>query len=686
MRPIRIFLADLIHNQHFTYYTVPLNIAAIAVRLQARLGNAVEVELFKFPDKLLEAIDKKPDILAVSNYDWNFNLSKKLAEVFRQSNPSTLTVMGGPNIRRDPLGVKQFLLENREIDVYTLHEGEDAFSDLVETILGNWPCNPRELLQRNTPKIAQNAYLVDDGADLMVGDLCDTAKTNPMPYQSAWLSGILDPFMDQEDYPLFPSIETNRGCPYACHFCVWGAYEKNKVRKYEIDTVVAELDYIFRRAKKNSYLFLCDANFGILNRDIELAQEIRRLADTYQTISHVELFSDKTRIENNEEVLRILGNLTVACFATQTFNEEALKNSGRDNVSEERMTQFVDHVKSDGRGVYTDLLVGIPGDTIDTHTANLKKVYDIGFQQAKVHDIRILRGSRMEEDDYVEEHGVKTKYRVIPAAYGTYGGYKVLEYERCIRTTNTISEDEFKQLRLFHGLIYLLINVGFGAPLLKFCSKHYCHPMELLKTMAVVPNAEQYPELHKAIEKYNEQAAGEWFETKELADAYYMRDEIFDDLMKNGFPRLNTEFAANIVLNSQLKDELVAFLTESVRRGIPSEYHPVLEEISHFCASRIRSYSYLSMGSGKDAILSNGSELIVSQQSLETLAEFLEDFSEKDASGEMVIEFLDEKREMFQDKIRHYRGDTNLSQAIQALLHEDTKLVMRTAHVIKVEV
>ena len=192
MRPIKIFLADLIHNQHFTYYTVPLNIAAIAVRLKARLGDAVEVELFKFPDKLLEAIGKKPDIVAVSNYDWNFNLSKKLAEIFRQSNPSTLTVMGGPNIRREPLGVRRFLLENREIDVYTLHEGEDAFSDLVETILGSWPCNPRELLQKDIPKIAQNAYLVNDGADMIVGDLCESLLKRDMQRKdsSGWLRGL----------------------------------------------------------------------------------------------------------------------------------------------------------------------------------------------------------------------------------------------------------------------------------------------------------------------------------------------------------------------------------------------------------------------------------------------------------------------------------------------------------------
>ncbi len=70
---LKIFLCDLVHNQHYTYYAVPLNIAGIGARLRQRFGDAVEIRLFKFPDVLMRQLAEKSDILALSNYDWNYN-------------------------------------------------------------------------------------------------------------------------------------------------------------------------------------------------------------------------------------------------------------------------------------------------------------------------------------------------------------------------------------------------------------------------------------------------------------------------------------------------------------------------------------------------------------------------------------------------------------------------------------
>ena len=58
------------------------------------------------------------------------------------------------------------------------------------------------------------------------------------------------------------SWETNRGCPYRCTFCVWGAEYYNKIRKFSFeDRLLAEIDWFSKN--KIGLVFGCDANFGV---------------------------------------------------------------------------------------------------------------------------------------------------------------------------------------------------------------------------------------------------------------------------------------------------------------------------------------------------------------------------------------------------------------------------------------
>ena len=106
-RKLKIYLADLIHDRHMYNYCAPLNVGYIAATVNQRLGEEVETQIFKFPDDLISAIKlSPPDILALSNYDWNVNLNRALIKIARVIDPRLLVIMGGPNIKKTPEGVK----------------------------------------------------------------------------------------------------------------------------------------------------------------------------------------------------------------------------------------------------------------------------------------------------------------------------------------------------------------------------------------------------------------------------------------------------------------------------------------------------------------------------------------------------------------------------------------------------
>ena len=94
-----IFLADLTHTHSgIQALTFPLGTAYVAAYAQKILGESFEFKLFKFPEKLSQAIDAgHPLVLALSNYFWNLELSCKLAAWARRRHPGLVVVMGGPN-------------------------------------------------------------------------------------------------------------------------------------------------------------------------------------------------------------------------------------------------------------------------------------------------------------------------------------------------------------------------------------------------------------------------------------------------------------------------------------------------------------------------------------------------------------------------------------------------------------
>ena len=98
---MRIFVADLGHNQLTISSDVyPLGVANLAayITAKARRKDAIEVTLLKEPQDLKAAIDRDPpDVLGLSNYTWNFELSKTFARYAKSRRPDTLILMGGPH-------------------------------------------------------------------------------------------------------------------------------------------------------------------------------------------------------------------------------------------------------------------------------------------------------------------------------------------------------------------------------------------------------------------------------------------------------------------------------------------------------------------------------------------------------------------------------------------------------------
>ena len=82
-RKLKIFLCDLTHDTMLLVSdTIPINIGYIASYCKHYFKNDVDIELFKFPTEVIEEIKKNPpDVIGLSNYSWNSNLSELVAGI-----------------------------------------------------------------------------------------------------------------------------------------------------------------------------------------------------------------------------------------------------------------------------------------------------------------------------------------------------------------------------------------------------------------------------------------------------------------------------------------------------------------------------------------------------------------------------------------------------------------------------
>ena len=67
--------------------------------------------------------------------------------------------------------------------------------------------------------------------------------------------------------------ETNRGCPFSCTFCDWGSATAGQGLPVRHATrLLAEVDWFAEQ--QIEFVFCCDANFGMLKRDVDIAQHV----------------------------------------------------------------------------------------------------------------------------------------------------------------------------------------------------------------------------------------------------------------------------------------------------------------------------------------------------------------------------------------------------------------------------
>jgi len=579
MRPLRIFLADL---KYFNRYStrnnyIPLNVGYIASYVQAQFGKDVKISLYSDPVELLnEAKTSKPDIVGLAFYYWNTQLNQVVIDSLRKLYGENLTiVLGGPSIDSDPDEQIVMCQKYPDVDAFTVNEGELGFAEIVGQYLSD---------QKSLWKRPIDGAVFLDGETVVsgfpVGLTLDLGRL-PSPY----LNGLMDPFLDDG---FMPMVQTSRLCPYTCTFCVSGK-NRGKLRAFPLDQVKEELRFIAKHFADRSHLMLTisDENFGIIERDEEIADYILECSKTYSYPLSLFFYNDKKFLKTSRNIMAKVGHMVSngLTFSLQTDSPDALKAINRKNLSDDVLREGISWAASINLQTTTELIFGLPEETKESFVSALSTAVDRGFDAVMCHNLLVMDGTELSRKSYRKKHHVETMLRPLNANYGYLNGQFVVERDEVVTSSDSFGYNDYLFIRGLNFLFYLVFVCHFYKPFFQFI-RHLGVPLTGFFEEFLEPNKDKkWPKEYLVfLDDFWQAVAGELFADVESLEAYMK--SIYDASGEVATPpRHNVAFSSRMIyeekkwIDSVLKSHLSKYLPQS-----NIEDWKLTEQIIEFCA------------------------------------------------------------------------------------------------------
>lgn len=469
--PRKIHLADLTHQGLVLSSNVfPLSIGLVGAWLLDQRPGQATVELFKYPGDFSRALEAAPPaMVGFANYSWNFHLAWQYTRAIKRRWPETVVVFGGPNYGLELEEIAAFWAEYDLIDFVVAREGEEAFVRLFDALEAHG--FDGAALRATGTKLPNVHYRGGDGA-MVLGENLPRLALEDLP--SPYLTGLMDKFFDEQ---LAPMIHTTRGCPFKCTFCTEGAAYYNVVGQREAGAakggLTEELQYIAARVKGPNDLYISDANFGMFKQDIGKAQLIADCQKQYGWPRTIHVSTGKNQKERVVEVAKLLDGALSMAASLQSTNAAVLANVERSNIALGKLNDVGLLGNKVDTGTYSELILGLPGDTVEAHRQSLRDVVEADFDNIRMYQLIMLPQTKLNTPTTRRLHAMKSKHRIMPRSFGRYAlageDFVAVESEEILTEHATMPFADYVACREMDVTIEILHNGRVYAELQGLC-------------------------------------------------------------------------------------------------------------------------------------------------------------------------------------------------------------------------
>jgi radical SAM superfamily enzyme YgiQ (UPF0313 family) len=441
-------IGDSFGGQYYFPYSVGI-LQAYADKILAPSGRYEFLPIIYKRDNLDRDVERLAgaDIVFYSTYLWNLKVSLEIARRIKKKREGILNVFGGPQIPEAQDRLSGFLLTHPFIDIASFGEGEVPFVRVLDALRnGNWDAVPSIGYRRPDTSIAVNSR----------NETIEDVNEIPSPY----LSGIFDELMMQNPEEKWQGrIETNRGCPFTCAFCYWGRTSERKIQQYDLQRVYREIDWFSKH--QIEFIFCCDANFGILKRDVDIARKVaqnKSLSGYPKTFSVQNTKNSKEQIFRLQKILNDSGLQKGVNLALQSLNEDTLKYIQRSNIANKTYAELQTLFTNSNIPTFTDLIIGLPGETYESFCGGVSDIIKSGqHNRIQFINLTILENTAMAQPEFQHKHGmtvIETEF--IPHHSSQDASKDIIETQHIVTATRFMPQEDWSRARVFSWMASLL--------------------------------------------------------------------------------------------------------------------------------------------------------------------------------------------------------------------------------------
>lgn len=365
------------------------------------------------------------DVVAFSCYIWNITQTLAVCEKIKVINPNTKILLGGPEVSYE----YDDIISLNYVDYIIVGEGEIAFQEFLENY--------------SNPQLV-SSLVWKSGAEVKVNKMAPMFDLknfeHSMPYR-------FDKPEDLVNKVLY--IETSRGCPYKCEFCL--ASLDNKVRYLPNQTIKNTLLYMMQHGKVIKFL---DRTFNI-KKDFTL--------DIFQFILDNHRPENVFQFEITADILhpdiiqfihdKVPDNLFRFEIGIQTVNQKANLEVKR-KQSFEKTTSIIKQLDYKVE-MHLDLIVGMALDYWEDTKYSFEEVFKLFAPEMQLGFLKFLKGTP-----------VRQKYKEHGFVFDPNPPYQIIE-------SNYLSKEQLHQIVELEHALEIYWNGKKAIHTLKYVTKHY---------------------------------------------------------------------------------------------------------------------------------------------------------------------------------------------------------------------
>ena len=345
---------------------------------------------------------RQPRIVGFGVYIWNVSETAEVLAALKRLRPDLLIVLGGPEVSYETEGQRVVELA----DYVVTGEADVRFADLCGQLLaGERP--PDKIVMSPLPEFSQLA----------------------LPY---------DLYSDSDIAHRVIYLEASRGCPFTCEFCLSSL--DIPVRQVPLPRMLAELQRLLDRGV-TQFKFV-DRTFNLNLATSRALLQFFLERHRPGLFFHFEMIPDRLPEGLREIIAQFPAGALQFEVGIQSFNDEVCRLISRRQDVRRLEDNFRFLRSGTGVHVHADLIVGLPGETLESFAVGFDRLIELGPQEIQVGLLKRLRGTPIVRHD--------AEWQMV---YNPHPPYEILQNE-------LIDFATMQRLRRFSRYWDLVANSG----------------------------------------------------------------------------------------------------------------------------------------------------------------------------------------------------------------------------------